>query len=106
MEALGEIAAKRHGQLERLSSVTEVCLAFRRQVVHLVERPHVRDHAVATLVAVRTADVTPGPDVSLQVTDCYKVEGPALVELQGATCWVPAGWHGETNDEGTWVLRR
>ena len=58
------------------------------------------------LVAVRTADVTPGPDVSLQATDRYKVAGPALVELPGATCWVPAGWSGETNDDGTLVLRR
>jgi N-methylhydantoinase A len=58
------------------------------------------------LVAVRTADVTPGPDVSLQATDCYKVVGPPLVELSGATCWVPAGWSGETNDDGTLVLRR
>jgi N-methylhydantoinase A/oxoprolinase/acetone carboxylase beta subunit len=58
------------------------------------------------LVAVRTADVTPGPDVALQVTDCYKVTGPGLVELPGATCWVPPGWAGETNDDGTLVLRR
>jgi N-methylhydantoinase A/oxoprolinase/acetone carboxylase beta subunit len=58
------------------------------------------------LVAVRTADVTPGPDVALQVTDCYKVTGPELVELPGATCWVPPGWAGETNDDGTLVLRR
>jgi N-methylhydantoinase A len=58
------------------------------------------------LVAVRTAEVVPGPDVSLQATDCYKVAGPARVELAGATCWVPDGWHGDTNDDGTLVLRR
>jgi N-methylhydantoinase A len=58
------------------------------------------------LVAIRTAEVTPGPDVTLHVTDCYKVEGPALVELPGATCWVPAGWSGETNGDGTLVLGR
>jgi len=58
------------------------------------------------LVAVRTADIVPGPDVSFQVTDSYKVAGPALVELAGATCWVPDGWHGETNDDGTLVLTR
>jgi N-methylhydantoinase A len=58
------------------------------------------------LVAVRTAHVVAGPDMSFLATDCYKVEGPALVELPGATCWVPAGWHGETNDDGTLVLQR
>ena len=58
------------------------------------------------LVAVRTAELTPGPELSFQVTDCYKVEGPELVLLPGATCWVPEGWSGETNDDGTLVLRR
>jgi N-methylhydantoinase A len=58
------------------------------------------------LVAVRTADVSPGPDVTLQATEAYEVEGPRLVELPGATCWVPDGWHGSTNDDGTLVLRR
>ena len=58
------------------------------------------------LVAVRTAEVTPGPDVAFQVTTCYKVEGPAVLELPGSTCWVPDGWHGETRDDGTLVLRR
>jgi len=58
------------------------------------------------LVAVRTAEVVPGPDLSFQVTDCYLVEGPALVELDGSTCWVPEGWRGETDDDGTLVLTR
>jgi N-methylhydantoinase A len=58
------------------------------------------------LVAVRTAEVVPGPDLSFLVTDCYLAEGPALVELEGATCWVPEGWRGETNDSGTLVLSR
>ena len=58
------------------------------------------------LVAVRTADVVPGPDVGFQVTRRYDVVGPSVVELPGATCWVPAGWSGATNDDGTLVLRR
>jgi len=58
------------------------------------------------LVAVRTAEATPGPDVSFIATDRHKVRGPELVELDGATCWVPDGSHGETNDDGTLVLSR
>ena len=58
------------------------------------------------LVAVRTADVVPGPDVTLRATDRYTVSGPDLVELAGATCWVPEGWSGETNGDGTLVLTR
>jgi N-methylhydantoinase A len=58
------------------------------------------------LVAVRTADVVPGPDITLQATDRYTVSGPDLVALPGATCWVPEGWSGETNGDGTLVLAR
>jgi N-methylhydantoinase A len=58
------------------------------------------------LVAVRTADVVPGPDITLRATDRYTVSGPDLVELPGATCWVPEGWSGETNGDGTLVLTR
>jgi N-methylhydantoinase A len=58
------------------------------------------------LVAVRTVEITPGPDVDLRATDRYTVAGPELVELPGATCWVPDGWSGETNGDGTLVLRR
>ena len=54
----------------------------------------------------RTADVRSGPEISLQVTDCYKVQGPELLGLPGATCWVPDGWGGETNADGTLVLTR
>ena len=58
------------------------------------------------LVAVRTADVVAGPDVSFASSGRASVSGPELVELPGATCWVPDGWHGETNDDGTLVLTR
>jgi N-methylhydantoinase A len=58
------------------------------------------------LVAARTADVVPGPAVTLAATSRNVVAGPVLVELDGATCWVPDGWHGETNADGTLVLTR
>ena len=35
-----------------------------------------------------------------------RVEGPAIVELPGATCLVPAGWVGEPDAHGTLVLER
>ena len=56
------------------------------------------------LVAVRTAEVTPGPDVSLSGT--ARGLTPGRVDLDGATVWIPDGWSGETNDDGTLVLRR
>ena len=57
------------------------------------------------LVAVRTADVRPGPDVQL-AGPARTVRGPAVIELDGATCWVPDGWSGATDRHGTLVLER
>src|SRR3954470_25040916 len=58
------------------------------------------------LVAVRTADVHTGPAFELEAVQVYTSVGPQLVELPGATCWVPEGWSGETDPHGTLVLRR
>jgi N-methylhydantoinase A/oxoprolinase/acetone carboxylase beta subunit len=90
----------------------ELTVPLQRDLAAAFHRAHEERYGYADrdrdieLVAVRTADVAPGPDVSLQVTDCYKVSGPRVVELPGATCWVPEGWSGETSDDGTLVLRR
>jgi N-methylhydantoinase A len=46
------------------------------------------------LVAVRTAEVVPGPELDLPAGAPLSVEGPELVELAGATCWAPPGWVG------------
>jgi len=58
------------------------------------------------LVAVRTAEVEPGPTVELTGGRHLAVTGPRRVELEGATCWVPDGWSGATDEHGTLVLRR
>ena len=58
------------------------------------------------LVAVRTAEVTPGPAVELRGDDPLSVTGPALVELEGATCWVPPGWEGARDGNSTLILTR
>ena len=58
------------------------------------------------LVAVRTADVRRGPALELRGSQQRRVSGPAVVELPGATTWIPAGWEGETDTHGTLMLRR
>ncbi len=57
------------------------------------------------LVAVRTAEVRPGPRVRLTGGQS-SASGPAVLELDGSTVWVPAGWAGETDAHGTLVLVR
>jgi N-methylhydantoinase A len=58
------------------------------------------------LVAVRTAEVKPAPPLRLGTTERRRVRGPVVVELPGASCWVPEGWGGETDRHGTLVLER
>lgn len=65
-----------------------------------------RDREVE-LVAVRTAQTTPGPTIHLPPAgEPLHVEGPAVVELDGATCFVAPGWAGERDGVGTLVLTR
>jgi N-methylhydantoinase A len=58
------------------------------------------------LVAVRSADVIPGPDLHLAGGEPLSVRGPAVVELEGATCWVPPGWEGARDGNSTLILTR
>ena len=57
------------------------------------------------LVAVRTAEVHPGPEVKLPSGEPQRVSGPALVELEGSTLWTPPGWEG-ARDGSSWVVTR
>jgi len=45
-------------------------------------------------VAVRTAEVRRGPVIELQPGDRLELSGPHVLELDGATAWLPPGWVG------------
>jgi N-methylhydantoinase A len=64
-----------------------------------------RDRPV-DLVAVRTADVKPGPQIEVRGGASHDVAGPSVLELPGATVWVPGGWAGRSDAHGTLVLSR
>ena len=57
------------------------------------------------LVAVRTADVQRGPALELAPGEPLRAKGPDVLELDGATCWIPPGWVG-ARDGPTLVLTR
>jgi N-methylhydantoinase A len=57
------------------------------------------------IVAVRTAEVRPGPELRLPAGEARTVEGPAVLELDGATAWLPPGWVG-VRDGGAWTLTK
>jgi N-methylhydantoinase A len=63
-----------------------------------------RDRALE-VVAIRTADVRPGPHLELPAGGRKDVRGPAVIELDGATCWLPPGWMG-VRDGGIWRLTK
>jgi len=58
------------------------------------------------LVAVRTAEVRPGPSLDLPRAERMRVQGPAVLELEGATCWLPPGWVGVRDGDSTLILTR
>jgi len=57
------------------------------------------------LVAVRTAEIHAAPAVEIEGPQ-LTARGPQVLELEGATAWVPEGWAGETDRHGTLVLQR
>jgi N-methylhydantoinase A len=57
------------------------------------------------LVAVRTAETRPAPALDLTGPQ-LSATGPQVLELEGATAWVPPGWAGETDAHGTLILER
>jgi N-methylhydantoinase A len=57
------------------------------------------------LVAIRTAEVRPGPELQLPNVAAAAATGPALIELEGATCWLPPGWVGARDGSG-WRLTK
>jgi N-methylhydantoinase A len=58
------------------------------------------------LVAVRTAEVRHGPEFELFGSARRVVAGPMLLALPGATVWIPDGWTGKTDEQGTLGLHR
>ena len=57
------------------------------------------------LVAVRTAEIRPGPALTLPAGARKTAAGPVVLELDGATCWLPPGWVG-VRDGGIWTLTK
>jgi len=59
------------------------------------------------LVAVRTAEVRRGPALEPPTGEPRQVSGPNMLELAGATCWLPPGWVGVRDGKsGSWLVTR
>jgi N-methylhydantoinase A len=104
----GEADLRYRGQSFELTVPLQPDLAAVFHRAHEERYGYADDAREIELVAVRTAETVPGPDIGRigRGQAPGRVRGPALVELPGATCWVPDGWSGETIDDGTLVLQR
>ncbi|HEY7707069.1 MAG TPA: hydantoinase/oxoprolinase family protein [Gaiellaceae bacterium] len=93
------------GQSFELSVALGPNLAARFHDLHESRYGHADRDRPLELVAVRTADVRRGPALVLPSSGHGTAVGPAVVELGGATCWLPPGWVG-VRDGGSWRLTK
>ena len=102
---VGEADLRYRGQSFELTVPLGPDLPSRFHAAHAERYGHADRGRPIELVAVRTAELRPGPELDLRRREMREVTGPSLHELAGATCWVPEGWHGRTDDYGTLVLQ-
>ena len=106
LPAEGEASLRYRGQSFELAVPLGPDLAARFHRAHEDRYGYADRVRPIELVAVRTAETVAGPTLDSTGGGGRRVTGPELVELPGATCWVAAGWVGETDPHGTLVLER
>jgi N-methylhydantoinase A len=111
LEEAGELPAEGEADLRYAGQSFELTVPLGPELAARFHRAHEERYGYADearpveLVAVRTAEVRPGPELALPAGEPLRVAGPAVVELPGATCWVPPGWEG-ARDGPTLVLTK
>jgi N-methylhydantoinase A len=96
----GELPDAGEADLRYAGQSFELTLPLQDELAAAFHRAHEEQYGFAEpereleLVAVRTAEVRPGPELDLPRGEETTVTGPLTVELAGATCWIPPGWVG------------
>jgi N-methylhydantoinase A/oxoprolinase/acetone carboxylase beta subunit len=96
----GELPYPGEADLRYAGQSFELTIPLQDELAEAFHRAHEERYGFAErdreieLVAVRTAEVREGPQLELPTTREQQVNGPAVVELPGSTCWVPPGWVG------------
>jgi N-methylhydantoinase A len=112
LDQAGELPAQGEADLRYRGQSFELAVPLGEDLAERFHRAHEERYGYGDhereieLVAVRTADVRSGPDLSLPPGDPLNVSGPAVIELDGATCWVPPGWVGVRDGSTTLRLTR
>jgi N-methylhydantoinase A len=105
LPAEGEADLRYRGQSFELTVPLGGDLAERFHRAHEERYGYADRERQVELVAVRTADVVRGPELELPGSDPQRLSGPALLELDGSTLWIPPGWVG-ARDGPSWVVTR
>ena len=112
LDEVGDLPADGDAELRYEGQSFELSVPLQDNLAEAFHRAHEERYGYADrarpieLVAVRTAEVRPGPDVDLGAADPLEVSGPAVLELAGATCFVPPGWVGVRDGGSTLRLTR
>jgi N-methylhydantoinase A len=109
---VGELPKAGEADLRYAGQSFELTVPLQDDLAEAFHRAHEDQYGFAErgrdvdLVAVRSADVRPGPKLDLTSSTDTQVTGPSVLELPGSTVWIPDGWAGSTDPHGTLVLRR
>ena len=104
---IGEASLRYRGQSFELEVALGAGLAERFHRAHDERYGYADRDREIELVALRTSEVVPGPAFQLDGREAQaRVLGPCVLELSGATCWVPDGWAGVRGEHGTLRLER
>jgi N-methylhydantoinase A len=108
----GELPRKGEADLRYVGQSFELTVPLQDRLAEAFHAAHEERYGyadrgrVVELVAVRTAEVRPGPALELRADQTRHVTGPALIELDGSTGWVPRGWEGTSDQHGTLVVTK
>ena len=100
LEEAGELPAEGEADLRYEGQSFELTVPLGDDLAGAFHRAHEARYGYADearpveLVAVRTAEVRPGPELRLPRADPLEARGPRRIDLEGATCWLPPGWVG------------
>jgi N-methylhydantoinase A len=96
----GELPDEGEAELRYRGQSFELAVPLQPGLAEAFHRAHAARYGYADrereieLVAVRTAELRPGPSLELAPAEPLESTGPGVLELEGATCWLPPGWVG------------
>jgi N-methylhydantoinase A len=110
LEDAGELPAEGEADLRYAGQSFELTVPLGDGLAERFHEAHAERYGYADrsraleLVAVRTAEIREAPPLEIR-GPALTTRGPEILELEGATAWMPEGWSGETDAHGTLVLR-